>query len=144
MAQQDYILRLIEQLGAALIQLRKAILGKGVEESEVEHVLRRSAAGVGMDLELARVASPESLRAMIAPTGEVDPMRAWLMGETLLTDALHHRSMGRVEACLGGLTRARALFTLVGKDAFLAGYPEADERIAEIDGITEELGGDRE
>lgn len=139
MAQQDYLLRIIEQLGAALIQLRKAILGKGVEESEAENVLRRSAAGVGMDLELARVASPDSLHAMIAPTGEVDPMRAWLMGETLLTDALHQRSMGRTRMAVGALSRARVLFSLVGKGAFLAGYPEAGERIDEIDGLMREL-----
>ncbi|NNM35376.1 MAG: hypothetical protein HKO53_20040 [Gemmatimonadetes bacterium] len=139
MAQQDYILRIIEQLGAALIQLRRAILGKGVEDSEVEHVLRRSAAGVGMDLELARVASPDSLHAMIAPTGEVDPMRAWLMGETLLTDALHQRSRGRNREAREALARARVLFSLVGKGAFLAGYPEAEERIVEIDGILTEL-----
>lgn len=139
MAQQDYILRIIEQLGAALIQLRQAIMGKGVEDSEVEHVLRRSAAGVGMDLELARVASPHSLHAMIAPTGEVDPMRAWLMGETLLTDALHQRSRGRTGQAMEALARARVLFSLVGKDALLAGYPEAGDRIVEIDGIMAEL-----
>lgn len=142
MAQQDYILRIIEQLGAALIQLRKAILGGSAPESHVDDVLRRSAAGVGMDLDLVRVASPDSLLAMIAPTGEVDPMRCWLMGETLLTDALFQRSQGRTERALDVLARARVLFSLVGKDAFLAGYPEANQRLKEIDDMTRHLHGD--
>ncbi len=143
MSQQDYILRIIEQLGAALIQLRKAILGGAATESQVDDVLRRSSAGVGMDLDLVRVASPDSLLAMIAPTGEVDPMRCWLMGETLLTDALFQRSEGRTEGALDALARARVLFSLVGKDAFLAGYPEAEERLREIDDLTRQLSGGR-
>jgi len=141
MSQQDYILRIIEQLGAALVQLRKAILGGAATESRVDDVLRRSAAGVGMDLDLVRVASPDSLLAMIAPTGEVDPTRCWLMGETLLTDALFRRSMGRTEEALDALARARVLFSLVGKDAFVAGYPEAHERLREIDDLTRQLMG---
>ena len=141
MVQRDYILRIIEQLGAALIQLRKAILGRNAEDAQVESVLRRSAAGVGMDLDLARVASLDSLAAMIAPTGDVDPMRCWLMGETLLTDALHQRSKGHGAGALEALARARVLFALVGKEAFLAGYPEADARIREIDELVEELSG---
>ena len=143
MVQRDYILRLIEQLGAALIQLRQSILGKGAEDAQVESVLRRSAQGVGMDLDLARVASPDSLYAMIAPTGEVDPMRCWLMGETFLTDALHQRSKGRRKEAMDALVRARVLFSLVGKDALLAGYPEASERVDEIDALMQALESDR-
>ena len=63
-----------------------------------------------MDLDLARVASPDSLLAMIAPAGDVDPMRCWLMGETLLNDGLFKHATGRRDEALDALARARVLF----------------------------------
>ena len=64
MVQRDYILRMIEELGAALIALRKAIFGGTAPAGEVENTLRRAASGAGMDIELARAVSVEALPAM--------------------------------------------------------------------------------
>lgn len=136
MVQRDYILRVIEELGAVLIALRNAILGGGARATNVEDTLRRAAAGAGMDLDLARAASIDALPAMMAPTGEVDPARCWLLAEVLMTDGVNLLSAGETDLALSCLAKAAALFTLVApQGAFLTGFPEAGERIEEIEAM---------
>ena len=136
MMQRDYILRMIEELGAVLIALRNAILGRTARATDVEDALRRASAGAGMDLDLARAASIDALPAMMAPTGEVDPARCWLLAEVLMTDGVSLLSSGETERARSSLAKAAALFTLVAPEgAFLAGFPEAGERIEEIEAM---------
>ncbi|MDE2803987.1 MAG: hypothetical protein OXN18_02460 [Gemmatimonadota bacterium] len=136
MVQRDYILRVIEELGAVLIALRRAILGGSARAADVEDTLRRAAAGAGMDLDLARAASIDALPAMMAPTGEVDPARCWLLAEVLMTDGVSLLSSGETDLARSSLAKAAALFTLVAPEgAFLTGFPEASERIGEIEAM---------
>ena len=141
MHQRDYILRMIEELGAALIALRKAILGGGARGAEVEDTLRRAASGAGMDIELARAVSVDALRDMVAPTGEVEPARCWVLAEALMTDGVHKLERGENEPARSSLAKAAALFDLIGPGgAFLTGFPEARVRIAEIEELLAEIG----
>ncbi|MYH53525.1 MAG: hypothetical protein F4139_11395 [Gemmatimonadetes bacterium] len=141
MVQRDYILRMIEELGAALIAVRKAIFGGKASASEVEDTLRRAASSAGMDIELARAASVEALPAMVAPTGEVEPARCWVLAEALMTDGVHRLHQGEPDLARSSLARAAALFGLVGpRGAFLTGFPEARVRIAEIEELLEGMG----
>lgn len=136
MVQRDYILRIIEELGAVLIALRKAILGGSARATEVEDNLRRAAGAAGMDLDLARAASIDALPAMMAPTGEVEPARCWLLAEVLMTDGMRQLHGGETGRARSSLAKAAALFRLVAPlGAYLTGFPEADERIAEIEGV---------
>lgn len=136
MPQKDYILRQIEVLGAALIAIRKMILGGGAKAGEVETRLNEVSQQGGMALDLARAASPETLQMLVAPTGEIEPGSCWLLAETLYLDGLHAQMAGEEERALDSLAKARALFSLLKPmGAFLVGFPEATERIREIDGI---------
>lgn len=139
--QRDYILRMIEQLGAALIELRKAIMGGAADTGTVEDRLRHASASAGMDLDLARAASPDALHVMIAPTGEVDPLRCWVLAEMFLTDGVHRLEQGDDEASERALEKAAVLFRLLGSQAHLAGYPEADERLEEIETLRKRSAG---
>ena len=136
MVQRDYILRIIEELGAVLIALRNAILGGAARATEVEDTLRRAAGAAGMDLDLARAASVDALPAMMAPTGEVEPARCWLLVEVLMTDGMRLLHDSEEERARSSLAKAAALFRLVAPlGAYLTGFPEADERIEEIEGV---------
>ena len=136
MAQRDYILRLIEELGAALIALRNAIIRGGAPPAEVESTLRRATSAAGMELELARVLSVEALPGMVAPTGEVEPAKCWVLAEALMTDGVNRMHEGDLERARPLLAKAATLFRLVAPwGAFLVGFPEAEERIAEIEGL---------
>lgn len=136
MVQRDYILRIIEELGAVLIALRNAILGGSARATEMEDTLRRAAGAAGMNLDLARAASIDALPAMMAPTGDVDPARCWLLAEVLMTDGMRLLHDGEAERARSSLAKAAALFRLVAPlGAYLTGFPEAHERIKEIEEV---------
>ncbi len=138
MPQKDYILRQIEILGAALIALRKKITAGAADREEVERRLQEVSGKGGMALDLAKAAAPDTLRMLIAPTGEVEPGRCWLLAETLYLDGLYRFEAGEADQALDSLAKAKMLFSLLEPmGAFLVGFPEARERILEIDGLLE-------
>jgi len=141
-AQMDYLLRQIEILGQLLIAIRKMILGGEADGAAVETRLREVAGKGGMELELARAATPDTLRMLIAPTGEIEPGRCWLLAETLYLDGIQARLTEDRERASDSLRKARMLFSLLQPmGAFLVGFPEAAERIQEIDGLLAGLEG---
>ena len=134
MTQRDYILRQIEILGAALIAIRKMILGGEADGADVETRLQEVSQQGGMALDLARAASPDTLRMLIAPTGEIEPGSCWLLAETLFLDGLYAKQSGEEERAMDSLAKAKMLFSLLAPmGAFLVGFPEAADRIREID-----------
>lgn len=138
MHQRDYILRLIEQLGAALVEIRRRILGRQ-NPSEARESLARVSGQAGLDIELLRGFDLETLRLLVMPAGEVEPARCWLMAEVLYLDGLEAKLSGG--AARESLIKARALFDLVRPAGdMLVGMPEAAERIGEIDRLLADLG----
>jgi len=134
MPQKDYILRQIEVLGAALIAIRKMILGGETEAADVETRLQEVSQQGGMALDLARASSPDTLHMLIAPTGEIEPGSCWLLAESLYLDGLHAIHLGDEDRAADSLAKARMLFSLLKPmGAFLVGFTEASERIREID-----------
>lgn len=133
MAQKDYIMRMIEQLGAALIALRRLILGGVASREEVSRTLRESADSVGFNLDLARSATVDTVRLLVAPTGEIEPGRCWLIAEVLYLDGLDLDLQGESSDALDQYAKAAALYELLEPEGILvAGLPEATERLAEI------------
>lgn len=140
MTQKDYILRQIELLGAALIAIRKMIFGGKADVGEIEGRLQEVSQKGGMALDLARAASPETLRMLIAPTGEIEPGRCWLLAETLYLDGIQALQLGDEPRAQDSLAKAGMLFSLLGPmGAFLVGFPEAEERVGEIKELLDDL-----
>lgn len=138
MPQRDYLLRQIEMLGEVLIALRNRILGRNVGRGEVEDRLESVSDQAGMSLSLARAATPDTLRMLIAPTGEIEPGKTWLLAEILYLDGLDASLRGEGEQAMDSFAKARMLFSLLRPmGAFLVGFPEAAERIREIDELVE-------
>ncbi len=135
MTQQDYILRLIEQFGQMLIALRNRILGREVGGPELKDELRAVVQATGLDLDMARSVTPETLLMMIAPGGDIEPGRAWLVAETLYLDGLHAYVDGRPDDARRAWQRAVPLYEMLGPHGIrVAGLPEAEERLEEIGG----------
>jgi hypothetical protein len=143
MPQRDYILRLIEEMGAVLANLRNRILGRDVQPAEAQGELAALAGRAGFDLGLLRGFSGETLRMLVAPTGEVEPARCWMMAELLYVDALEAELEGRSAEARVGLEKARLLYTLIAPaGGLLVGLAEAGARMREIDGRLSATGGD--
>ena len=142
--QRDFILRTIEEFGRFARALREMILGGEDGSEEVGTRLRSLAGQAGLDLDLARAATLETLLLFAAPSGELDPCRCWMYAETLYLDGLEASLTGDQPRAECSLNKARRLFELVApQGAFLVGFPEAGKRIEEIETELRSLKGDR-
>lgn len=142
MDRRDYIMRMIEQVGAMLAALRKRILGGGGSLGEVREDLEEAARLGGLDYDLARAMSLETLLLMVAPGGEVEPGRCWLLAELSYLEGLDAQLAESEEEARRALERAGYLFGLLQPIAGnYVGIPEAAERIDEIERRLSELEG---
>jgi hypothetical protein len=133
-AQRDYILRLIEQAAGALRRALDLILGRKGSPGEVAEQLRAALGITGLDPGMVRVLDAEALVLLIAPTGEAEPGRCWLVAETLYLDGLEAQLDDRPDEARASLAKARLLFRLLEPDAVLpSGFPEASARLREIE-----------
>ncbi|HIF23585.1 MAG TPA: hypothetical protein EYQ27_17175 [Gemmatimonadetes bacterium] len=140
MHQRDFILRMIEQMGASLVALRNRILGRKVDVHTVNEELSGLAGEAGFDLNLLRGFSIETLHMFVSPTGEVEPARCWLMAELLYLDGLQAHVELRIADALNSLHKARVLFSLIQPGGgMLIGFAEAGDRTEEIDELLEQL-----
>jgi len=94
MYRRDYILRLIKRLAEALIAIHNKILKRETEGGEVLVLIREIAADAGLDLTVARSLDPATLLMWLAPTGEIDEPRLYLMAELLYLEGLQARNTG--------------------------------------------------
>ena len=94
MYRRDYILRLIERFGRMLIALRNHILHREIESADARAQVHEVAREAGLDLEIARKLDPGALVMWLAPTGDIDAPRLWLMAELLHLVALDAKESG--------------------------------------------------
>ena len=138
--QRDYILRLIEQAGTILKHLLQRIQAEPVTLEERTNELKRAAHLGGLDLDMLRLSDVNGLWHQVALTGEADPARTWLAAETLYADAIALEIDGDPEAAMQSYVKAASLFRLMEPTWVLpTGFPEASERVQEIEGKLESL-----
>ena len=107
---QDYILRLIGQLGAmlaAIIAKRRAGL---LVEARAD-VNAFSIQAVGMPLHLVRQMAPEALTQHLHGSGTPDHARAVILAELLIQEAEMDESAGNSQAAITGALHAFCLLT---------------------------------
>lgn len=134
MAQRDYLLRLIEEAGRALRALRDRVLARDVDDEKLEQELADQFERVGLDPDLALRATTDTLILLVAPTGEVDATRCWILAESLYLTGLNAALEGRDADARPAFERALPLYHLVAPGAAFYGLKEAVDRIEEIEG----------
>ena len=139
MAQTDYILRMIEQLGQMLAALRKIILQQSAPAQVIADRLTEAASSGGFDLMLAKAASVETIEMLVAPAGDLEPGRCWLVAEVLYLDGLQAQLEERPEEAAASLRKSLPLYTLLKPQSLFLGLPEAAARISEIESRLETL-----
>jgi hypothetical protein len=137
---KDYILRLIEQMGRALVQMLDRILMRTPDQlDDVEDELSGMAHRAGLDLALARRLTPESLHVMIAPAGTADPGRCWLLGELLYLHGLQAERRHERGSARQSYERSLLLYRMVEPGWLpVAELPPPQQRVREL---KERLGG---
>jgi hypothetical protein len=138
MYRRDYILRLIERFGRMLIALRNRILRREADAAEVRAQLHDVAEQAGLDLAIARRLDPGTLLLWLAPTGEIDPPRLWLMAELLYLEGLQAQSSSTGNA-RGDFERALAIFSRLAPEWTPSeDFPVAADRAAELERLLAE------
>lgn len=132
MQQRDYILRIIEALGAALVRLRKMILG-GEDPAEVDRELQAVAERGGVDLELARQVDEDTLLLLMSPGGEPEPARCWLTAELLYLDGLRAELEDEEGQARALFEKALRLYVVIDPRIPGRGLPEVSGRVAELE-----------
>ena len=133
MYRRDYIIRLIEQFARILIALRDQILRRELTVEDLRREIHEIAQQAGLDLTLARQLDPQMLLMWLAPTGEIDEPKFWLMAELLYLEGMDAREAARDDRGAADLARAHAIFALLPADWRPAeGLASAAERCAEI------------
>jgi hypothetical protein len=126
-------MRMIEQLGVALARLRQMIT-RQVSKQEIRAEMHAAARQGGVDLDMARLASLDTLMSLISVGGEVNPSRCWLTAELLLLHGMEAESDGRLDEAEVSYEKALRLFELLEPSgAFIVGWPEARKRALEAD-----------
>ncbi len=134
MERRDYILRMIEQIGGALIAMRNRILGRRTTPARIEEDLQALAGRSGFDLDVIRGLSGDTLHMLVAPSGEVEPGRCWLIAELLYLDGLEAEVEERADDARTSFEKARTLFSLIAPGGgMLVGFPEAEDRFRDIE-----------
>ena len=133
MVQRDYILRLIEQMGEVVRRLRDRVLRREISGPALHQELSGLLQGQGMDLDFVRSADADTLFLMVAPTGEVDATRCWILAESLYLDGVSAHLEGDTSTATASLEKARRLYSAVVPGAAFYGFPEAEERVRDID-----------
>lgn len=130
---RDYIMRMIEQMGQVLIAIRNAILGRAGTPEEMEGRLSAAATRIGFDLSLARAATAETILMLVAPVGEVEPGRCWMVAEVLFLDGLQAEAEERFDDALSAFEKALPLYRLLEPGALHLELPEAVDRVRAVE-----------
>lgn len=132
MAQTDYLLRMIEQVGRMLALLLQRILRGEAGPEEAEEAVRSAAEQLGLDLDLLKTVSPDTLVNFMAPAGEPEPGRCWITAEMLVVDGHTELALGNAEVARDSWERALRLYALLDPGIVVRGLPEARERVDEV------------
>jgi hypothetical protein len=97
----------------------------------------------GLALDVARSLDPAMLVMWLAPRGEIDPGKFWLLAELLFLEGLQAHEEGDVTRARADLERARLLLGKIDADW----RPETDlasagERIQDVDAALDRLGAE--
>lgn len=141
---QDYVMRLIEQLGHALGRIAALLLNRPPDPpAELETELNGLAHEAGLDLALARRLTPESLQIMIAPAGTINPGRCRFLAELLYLHGVQAEQSGRAGDARDSYVRSLHLYRLVRPkwevDSIL---PKAADRIPDLEARLRRLAAD--
>jgi hypothetical protein len=130
------------QAAEQLMRLWSGARGQGVGEVEtIRTELDALAERVGVDLELARQLTPESLELLVAPEGSTDPLRTWLVAELFYVSGRVAEQAGEAAVAMESDRRALRLYRRVDRERLPdANLPDPGSRSAEL---SERLGNAR-
>lgn len=123
----------LQRLAELLQEIQRRQEAGGGEALLAEDKLREVAIRIGVDLDVVRVATPDTLLGMLTPGRDPDPGKLWAVAEVLYLDWRAARAAGDTEAAADRRAKALLLYGAVGPEAALpAGVVPPAERMDEL------------
>lgn len=116
----------LQRLAESFMRLDRLLEAQGGEAGTIHEDLHELAARLRVDLDMVRIATPDTLEAVLGPGTSNDPGRRWAMAEILYLDSVRAAAEGDEVAASDRREKARRLFrNLVDrKEASGLGLPE--------------------
>ena len=129
MQREDYLLRMIAQMGRVLARIRQMLLeGKNSEAGdELEHAAQKG----GIDLRLVIALDGASLRPLLLTGGEIDRPKCAFFAELVYLEWRRQLAMGRMHRAERCAQRALLLYALAYDGIVMD--DEARQRVAELE-----------
>lgn len=107
----------LQRLAESFMRLDRLLEAQGGEAEQVHEDLEELAARLRVDLDMIRLATPDTLDAVLGPVTSEDPGRRWAIGEILYLDGVQAAAEGEADKAADRHEKARRLFrTLVERD----------------------------
>lgn len=133
MQREDYLLRMIAQMGRVLAAVRRMLMeGKYAAAADE---LDRAAKGGGIGLDLLLVLDEPSLEPLLRTGGEIDRPKCAFLATVAYLEWRRQLAMGLAESAPHCAQRALLLYALAYYDVVMD--DETRQRIAELDGEVE-------
>src|SRR5688572_22472130 len=129
MQREDYLLRMIAQMGLVLARIRRMLLeGKNAEAGdELEHAAQKG----GIDLRLVIALDEASLEPLLRTGGEIDRPKCAFFAEVIYLECRRQVAMGRMDSAERYAQRALLLYALAYDGIVME--DETRQRIAELE-----------
>jgi hypothetical protein len=133
MQREDYLLRMIAQMGLVLARIRRMLLeGKNSEVGdELEHAAQKG----GIDLRLMIALDEASLEPLLRTGGEIDRPKCAFFAEVIYLEWRRQFAIGRMPQAERCARRALLLYALAYDGIVMD--DETRQRIAELEGHLE-------
>ena len=132
MKREDYLLRMIAQMGLVLARVRRLLLEGKNAESGGE--LEQAALKGGIDLALVIALDEPSLRPLLFTAGELDRPKTAFFAEVVYLEWRRQHAMGNAERAERCARRALLLFALAYEGIVVD--DETRQRVAELQART--------
>lgn len=124
----------LQRLAESLLRLERLLELEGGDASHVEEGLEEVAGRLGVHLEIARLAAPETLLEVVSPGERKDAGKLWAVGEVLFLDGVRALAEGEETAAREQWEKARVLLREVHEGIRLPeGTTPPSRRVREID-----------
>lgn len=109
----------MQQLAQMLMELQRRLEAEGGDASHIRQGLDEVARRVGVDLEIVRLASPETVLQVLTPGGGGDPGKIWAVGELLYLEGLRALAEDEPSVAVDALRKASRLLEALPEDLAL-------------------------
>jgi len=126
----------LQRLAEQLLEMQRRLEAGGGDATHVREGLEEAARRIGADLDIVRLAHPDTVLDVLTPGGGGDPGKIWAVGEILYLDGLVAMAEGEEDEAVASLLKARKLLQSLDPELSLPeGSVPPEARLRRLDEV---------